>query len=119
MKHNPDNPDWNLEWQTIKYEINMDETRQERRQDRPAIENTGGLTIGTQSTYYQREGMRDVTISRADYGYIVKVGCNQLAISKKEDLIAAVVAYINDPINVERKYSETGKLPPYEQELPF
>lgn len=49
---------------------------------------------------------RTITIEPQDYGYIVRVGCQTLCISKKEDLIEKLVAYLSDPFAIEQKYNK-------------
>lgn len=48
--------------------------------------------------------MREVTITSLDHGFVVRVGCQTLAIQNKEDLIAKLVQYITDPTATEEKY---------------
>lgn len=48
--------------------------------------------------------MREVTISSLDHGFVVRVGCQTVAIQTKEDLIAKLVQYITDPAATEEKY---------------
>jgi len=48
--------------------------------------------------------IRDIKIEQLDFGYIVSVGCKRFAISTKEDLLARLYNYINDPANTEEQY---------------
>lgn len=48
--------------------------------------------------------MREIKISALDRGFVVQVGCQSFAIQTKEDLIAKLVQYINDPMGTEEKY---------------
>lgn len=47
---------------------------------------------------------RQITIDPLDYGYIVRVGCQNCAIESKQDLINYLTEYINNPEEAELKY---------------
>jgi len=51
----------------------------------------------------------DVIITALDYGYRVKVGCKEFAMSSKEDLISKLAMYLRDPGATQKKY-ELGEL---------
>jgi hypothetical protein len=47
---------------------------------------------------------REIKISPLDYGYIVKVGCQSLAIESKYDLIKYLSEYLVNSSEAESKY---------------
>lgn len=53
--------------------------------------------------------IRQIQIEALDYGFIVRCGCQTLAIEDKGTLIAKLTEYISDPVATEAKYNE-GKL---------
>ena len=53
--------------------------------------------------------MRHVKINQLSRGYVVAVGCQEFAISTKEELVEKLTEYINDPGDTERKW-ERGEL---------
>lgn len=55
---------------------------------------------------FDRDKIRQINIEQLDYGYIVRVGCQTLAISDKSKLIASLIEYINEPGKTEDKYYE-------------
>lgn len=48
--------------------------------------------------------MHDVTISEADNGWIVKVGCMTLVFNSKKKLLKELGKYLEDPGKMQRKY---------------
>lgn len=56
------------------------------------------------NTEMGKSRMREITISALDHGFVVRVGCQTVAIQDKTDLIAKLVAYITDPTATEEKY---------------
>jgi len=53
---------------------------------------------------------RNIEIIPLDYGYIVNVGCQRIAIEDKKDLIKYLVEYLENPSEVERKYNRNELL---------
>lgn len=52
---------------------------------------------------------REINIQPIDFGYIVRVGCQTVAVETKEKLISKLTEYINDPVAAEKDYYN-GKL---------
>lgn len=48
----------------------------------------------------------EINISPLDRGFIVRVGCQTMAIPDKLTLIAKLTAYINNPQETQRRYME-------------
>ena len=61
------------------------------------------LCSGEPIPYYPK---REINISPLDYGYIVRVGCQTLAIESKQDLIKHLTDYLNNPSETENKYQQ-------------
>jgi len=53
--------------------------------------------------------MKPINIQQMDYGFIVTVGCQTLAIENKTQLISKFIEYVNAPAETETKHLE-GKL---------
>lgn len=53
--------------------------------------------------------MREISINPLDNGYVVRVGCQSFAVMTKEDLIKKLIAYIQNPDEVETRYHKEGK----------
>ena len=47
---------------------------------------------------------RNINIEPLNYGYIMRVGCQSLAIESKEDLLKYLTEYLNDSTKTEEKY---------------
>lgn len=50
--------------------------------------------------------MRDISITQLDRGYVVRVGCQSLAIESKEVLLEKLISYINNPDEAETRYNK-------------
>jgi hypothetical protein len=48
--------------------------------------------------------IRDINIQQIDYGYIVQVGCQRIAIENIDKLIELLVRYIKEPNKVTEEY---------------
>src|SRR5208283_2781499 len=48
--------------------------------------------------------IREILIKQIDYGYLVKVGCQSLAIETSEKLLLGLKKYLDNPITTENKY---------------
>jgi len=53
--------------------------------------------------------MRGFSVEPLNHGFVVRVGCQQFAIEKKEDLVSKLTEYITNPAATEKKWFE-GKL---------
>ena len=52
----------------------------------------------------------NVTIHSLDFGYNVKIGCQNFAVETVEKLIKNLEAFLNDPRGTERKWTKERKL---------
>jgi hypothetical protein len=55
--------------------------------------------------FLEHSPKREINISPLDYGYIVRVGCQTLAIESKQDLIKHLTDYLNNQNETENKYN--------------
>lgn len=78
-----------------------------------------GETLGLRAGDLANFRSRSISIRPLAYGFHISVGCQEFAIESVDSLVKAIDAYLREPNTVERKWLKTGKLPPYEQELPF
>lgn len=54
--------------------------------------------------------IKDITIRALDFGYMVNVGCQSVAVETKEKLIQKLADYINNPLEINNTwFSSTGK----------
>ena len=58
----------------------------------------------------RREGLpgpatRNINIRALHHGYIVEVGCQQVAVESVDKLLKALEAYLRDPVATEKLYS--------------
>lgn len=53
---------------------------------------------------------RTITISQPDFGFIVQVGCQTIAIESKEKLLKNLKAYLDDPAAFEKAWDKNKKL---------
>ena len=58
----------------------------------------------------RREGLpgpatRNINIRALHHGYVVEVGCQQVAIESVDKLLKALESYLKDPVETERLYS--------------
>ena len=54
--------------------------------------------------------MRNISIHPLDYGWNVKIGCQNFAVETVEKLIKNLEAYLNDPQGTERQWMADKKL---------
>lgn len=54
--------------------------------------------------------MRGILIEALDYGFTVKIGCQRFAIETKERLIEKLTEYINNPWDVEKKWTRSKEI---------
>jgi len=54
--------------------------------------------------------MKNINIHALDYGYNVKIGCQNFAVETVEKLIKNLEAYMNDPQGTERKWMKNKEL---------
>jgi len=54
--------------------------------------------------------MYGILIEPLDYGFTVKIGCQKFAIETKERLIEKLSQYINNPKDVEKKWSRSKEI---------
>jgi len=54
--------------------------------------------------------MHNVSIHPLDYGWNVKIGCQNFAVETVEKLIKNLEAYLNDPLDTERQWLKDKKL---------
>lgn len=47
---------------------------------------------------------RNISIKPQDFGYLVNIGCQSFAISKLQDLMIGLEAYLTDPDNTENQW---------------
>ena len=66
---------------------------------------SNGLTYDADYHPIKKAMISDIVVKEVDFGYIVKVGCQTLAISTKEDLIKMFTEYVNDPSTVTRRWN--------------
>ena len=52
------------------------------------------------------QSKREINISPLDYGYVIRVGCQVLAIESKQDIIRYLTDYLNNPNETENKYQQ-------------
>ena len=50
--------------------------------------------------------IRDIKIQQLDKGYLVTVGCKQLAVESRHDIIIHLSQYLDDPEGMEKQYRE-------------
>lgn len=67
------------------------------------------ISTGTIAAPIQENHIRSISIRQLNYGYVVEVGCQTLAIENSSKLIALFAEYVADPFATEQKYRE-GKL---------
>lgn len=73
-------------------------------------EETVGVAIGSECRavepdVVERENrIRSINIEPLDYGFILRVGFQSLAIESKQDLIKYLTDYLNNPNKTESKY---------------
>lgn len=53
--------------------------------------------------------IRNISIEPLDSGYIVRVGCQSIAVETKEKLLFNLTSYINDPAAYETLYYKNNK----------
>lgn len=73
-------------------------------------EENNDVMVEARESYSYGEAMiespkRTITIDPLNYGYVVRVGCQNCAIESKEDLIKYLTEYINNPEEAEQKYN--------------
>jgi hypothetical protein len=51
----------------------------------------------------------DITINFLSRGCIVRVGCKSIAFEDNNEMAAALVEYVNDPIKISKKWREILK----------
>ena len=56
--------------------------------------------------YRGKSKIRTVTINEMDNGYMVNVGCKCFVIEGKERMLTLLTAYINNPYEMEEKFSK-------------
>jgi hypothetical protein len=49
--------------------------------------------------------IREINVTPLDYGFIIRVGCQSIAITSKEDLIKYLTKYITNPNQTEKEYN--------------
>lgn len=54
--------------------------------------------------------MRPFGVEPLDYGFIINVGCQRVAVESKDDLIKYLTEYIKDPAKTEEKYYKSELL---------
>jgi hypothetical protein len=54
--------------------------------------------------------MKNISIHALDFGYNVKIGCQNFAVETPEKLIKNLEAYLNDPQGTERKWLRNKEL---------
>lgn len=52
----------------------------------------------------KKNKIKKFDIEQLDRGYVVNVGCHTFAFSTKEELLAKLTEYINEPARTERKW---------------
>jgi hypothetical protein len=65
------------------------------------IEDSGD--VQPQSSRSQNKA-RNITIEELDYGYLVKIGCQSIAIDSHKKLVQKLSEYLKDPNEVENKW---------------
>ncbi len=66
----------------------------------------GGLEYSTGYHPIKKNKISDIVIKEIDYGYIVKVGCQTLAIETQIKLIKWLTEYIQNPDAVTKKWND-------------
>lgn len=56
------------------------------------------------------EKPREINITALDYGYLVRVGCNSIAVETTEKLLHNLTLYIQDPNKYEREFKHSNQL---------
>jgi hypothetical protein len=54
---------------------------------------------------YISNKMREVNIKELSRGFVVKVGCQSYAFTKKSEMIGKLIEYINNPAETECKWN--------------
>lgn len=54
--------------------------------------------------------MRGILIEPLNYGFVVKIGCQRFAIETKERLLEKLTEYINNPMDVEKKWTRSKEI---------
>lgn len=57
------------------------------------------------------DGKWEIEITRADYGYIVRVGCKKFSFESKNRVLSALDAYLSNPEKIAKDFLTEGKLP--------
>lgn len=60
---------------------------------------------------YSPSNIREVTITPLDYGFIIRVGCQQFAIESTEKLILQLSEYLRHPAEVSENWFQNKVLP--------
>ena len=58
----------------------------------------------------RRQRMRTVTIEELDYGYVVRVGCQSIAVEDSAVLIKNLIKYMENPEKVEKEWRTKKEL---------
>lgn len=66
-----------------------------------------GSSLRYDADYHPIKGSKisDIVIKELDYGYLVKVGCQSLAIGNQKELLSWLTEYIRDPDGVTKKWN--------------
>lgn len=78
--------------------------------DRPAITPTGTWNASNVGDDIVLTPRRSIIIDQKDFGYLVTVGCQHLAIETPEKLIKNLKAYLDDPAAFENAWAKKKKL---------
>jgi hypothetical protein len=63
----------------------------------------------SQDPYLSKESIRNISIEPLDSGYLVRVGCQSIAVETKEKLLLNLTSYINNPGTYEDIYFKNNK----------
>lgn len=75
----------------------------------PRRDTTSGIGYIGDPAPTRPNGIRIITITQLNHGYIVGVGCQSFAVESSSTLIAKLAEYLNNPNATEQKWNE-GKL---------
>lgn len=60
--------------------------------------------MATASTKKDVMKIKEIRIRQLDYGYVLNVGCKEIALDKPEKILFALKQYLKDPAGTEKKF---------------
>ena len=86
----------------------LQENRIDLTEPRPEMEDSGETDEIDEIVIPNNK--HNVTIHSLDFGYNVKIGCQNFAVETVEKLIKNLEAFLNDPRGTEKKWTKERKL---------